>query len=104
MARFIFAYRGGRPPKTPEEGQQFMARWRAWVADFGEALDGPGNILGTSKTVSADGVADDGGPSPLSGFSIVNADTLEAALEMAKRCPHAEHGTIEVAEVKRMPS
>jgi hypothetical protein len=32
----------------------------------------------------------------------VKADSMDAALEMAKGCPHLEHGTIEVAEVKEM--
>ena len=67
-------------------------------------MTNPGSILGKSKTVSADGVSDDGGSNLLSGFSIVTADSIEAAIEMAKRCPHVEHGTIEVAEAKQMPS
>jgi hypothetical protein len=95
MASYIFAYHGGKPPQNPEEGAKFKARWRAWVEDLGEAMADPGNILGKSKTVSADGVSDDGGPNPLSGFSVVTADSIEAAIEMAKRCPHVEHGTIE---------
>ena len=57
-----------------------------------------------SKTVSSDGVTDDGGPNPLSGFSILEAETMEAALEMAKSCPFLdmETGTIEVAQVMEM--
>lgn len=104
MASFIFAYHGGKPPVSPEEGAKFMARWRTWVSDLGEAMINPGSLVGKSKTVSASGVSDDGGSNPLSGFSIVTADSMDAALEMARRCPHVEHGTIEVAEVRKMPS
>lgn len=104
MAEFIFAYHGGRPPKTAEEGAQFKARWRAWAMEVGEAFIQPGSMLGKSWTVDASGASDDGGPNPLSGYSIVKAESLEAALDIAKRCPHVEHGTIEVAEVKQMPS
>ena len=32
----------------------------------------------------------------------MKADSMDAALEMAKRCPHLEIGTIEVAEVMAM--
>jgi hypothetical protein len=32
----------------------------------------------------------------------VEADSMDAALEMAKACPFLEFGTIEVAEVKQM--
>jgi hypothetical protein len=104
MASYIFAYHGGKPPKSPEEGARFKARWRAWVEGLGAAMTNPGSLLGKSMTVSADGVSDDGGSNPLSGFSIVTADSIEAAVQIAKRCPHVEHGTIEVAEVKQMPS
>jgi len=55
-----------------------------------------------SKTVSSDGVSADGGSNPLLGFSIVKADSIDAALGMAKGCPFLEFGTLEVAEVKEM--
>jgi hypothetical protein len=104
MASYIFAYHGGKPPQNPEEGAKFMARWRAWASDLGGAMTNPGTVLGKSKTVGEGGVSDNGGSNPLSGFSIVTADSMEAALEMARQCPHVEHGTIEVAEVRQMPS
>lgn len=99
MANFIFAYHGGKQPSSPEEGAKFMERWRAWSSGLGDAKVNPGNPVGKSKTVNADGVADDGGPNPLAGFSIVSADSIEAACELAKGCPHLDHGTIEVAEL-----
>ncbi len=36
------------------------------------------------------------------GFSIVKADSMDAALEMAKGCPHLEFGTVEVVEMMGM--
>ena len=37
------------------------------------------------------------------GFSVVKANSMEAALEMAKECPHVElGGTLEVAEMMEM--
>ena len=79
-----------------------MARWKAWLEGLGEAVVNPGTPLGKSKTVSAEGVTDDGGPNPLAGFSIVEADNMDAALEMAKACPFVEMGTIEVAEAMEL--
>ena len=102
MSNYIFAYHGGKRPETPEAGAELMARWKAWMGGLGDALVNPGNPVGMSKTVSSGGVSDDGGSNPLSGFSIVKADSMDAALEMAKGCPHLEHGTIEVAEVMEM--
>ncbi len=102
MPKFVFAYHGGKKPESADEGAQHMAKWEAWVGGLGDAVVNPGSPLGMSKTVSSDGVSDDGGSNPLSGFSIVNADSMDAALEMAKGCPYLEYGTIEVAEVKEM--
>ena len=102
MSNFIFAYHGGKKPETPEAGAELMARWKAWIGGLGDAVVNPGTPLGMSKTVSSDGVADDGGSNPLMGFSVVEADSMDAALEMAKSSPHLEIGTIEVAEMKQM--
>ena len=39
----------------------------------------------------------------MSGFSIVKADSMDAALEMAKVCPFLDlGGTLEVARVMKM--
>ena len=104
MAKYVFAYHGGKMPETPEEGQKVMAAWSDWLQGMGSAVVDGGNPVGPSKTVSADGVEDNGGSNPLSGYSIVEADSLETAVEMAKGCPVLEggHGTVEVAEAMDM--
>ena len=103
MPNYIIAYHGGNKPESPEEGTKHMAKWKAWVGGLGDAVVNPGTPLGKSKTVSSGGVSDDGGSNPLLGFSIVKADSMDAALEMAKACPFLDlGGTLEVAEVKEM--
>ncbi len=103
MSNYVFAYHGGRTPESPEEGAKQMATWKAWLGGLGDAVVNPGTPLGKPKTVSSGGVSDDGGSDPLLGFSIVKADSMDAALEMAKACPTLEiGGTIEVAEVMEM--
>ena len=102
MPNYVFAYHGGKKPESPEAGTALKAQWQAWLDGLGDAVVNPGTPLGKSKTVSADGVADHGGPNPLSGFSIVTADSMAAALEMAKACPFLEMGTIVVAEAMEM--
>ena len=52
-----------------------------------------------SRTVSDTGIADDGGPNPLSGYSIVMADNIDAAVAMARDCPIIGNGSVEVAEI-----
>jgi hypothetical protein len=103
MSEYIFAYHGGDKPESPEEGAEMMAKWKAWLDGLGDAVVNPGTPLGLSKTVSAGGVADHGGPNPLMGFSVVSAVSMDAALEMAKNCPTLElGGTVEVAQMMQM--
>ncbi len=102
MSEYLFAYHGGKKPGSPEEGAKQMEKWKAWVGGLGDAMVNPGTPLGMSKTVSSGGVSDDGGSNPLCGYSIVKADSMDAALEIAKGCPYLELGTIEVAEVMEM--
>ena len=102
MSEYIIAYHGGRTPESPEEGARQRAKWQAWVEGLGDAVVNPGTPLGQSRIVSSAGVSDNGGPDSLTGFSIVIADGMDAALEMAKACPFLDIGTIEVAEVMEM--
>lgn len=102
MPTYIIAYHGGTKPETPEEGAKQMANWKAWLDDLGDAVVNPGTPLGRSKMVSPAGVSDDDGPHSLTGFSMVTAHSMAAALEMAKACPFLDMGTLEVAEVMEM--
>ena len=103
MNNYVFAYHhGGNEFRSPEEAAKGMEKWKAWVEGLGAAMINPGTPLGKSKTVSSAGVSDDGGSNPLIGYSVVEANSLDAALEMAKTCPFLEIGTIEVAEVMEM--
>lgn len=102
MKNFILAYHGIVEPKNPEEGAKLMAGWKAWARGLGDALVNPGTPLGASKTVSKTGVTNDGGPNPLCGYSVVQAETIEEAVAMAQSCPHLVFGTMEVAEMMQM--
>ena len=71
---------------------------------MGPQIVNPGNPVGMSKTVSGDGVADNGGANPLSGFTVVRADDIDAACKMAQGCPMVADGTgsVEVAPIIEM--
>jgi hypothetical protein len=44
-------------------------------------------------------VTNGGGGNPLSGYSLIEADSLDAAVQFAKGCPVlADGGSVEVAE------
>ena len=104
MARYAFVYHGGKKPDTPEEGERVMAEWGAWYESMGAAVVDGGGPAGLSRTVSVAGVADDGGENPVSGLTIVEAGSQDAAVEMAKGCPMVRDGSgsVEVAEILQM--
>ena len=100
MPDFVFIYHGGKAPESEAEQKDVMARWGAWMQANGAALKDPGNPVGMSKTVSASGVADNGGANPASGYTIITAADMDAALGMAKTNPMvADGGSVEVAEI-----
>lgn len=100
MAKYVLAYSGGRGmPATEEEQQAVMAAWGAWLGGLGEALVDAGNPFGPSAAIGADGSVSDAGPSGLTGYSVLTADSLAAATERAKGCPVlAAGGSVEVYE------
>ena len=104
MPDFLFVYHGGRKPETQSEADATMAAWGKWMEDNGAALVNPGNPVGLSKTVSASGVADDGGANPASGFTILRAATIDAACTIAASNPMVADGSgsVEVAEIIEM--
>src|ERR1700730_4083598 len=97
MPKFMMAYHGGRKFESPQEGAAHMAKWKAWARGLGDAMVNPGTPLGKGRLVTS-GRVSDGGQNLLTGFSIVMADSMDAALELAQQCPYLEIGTIEVAE------
>ena len=104
MPKYMFVYHGGGMPETEAEQQRVMAAWGAWYESMGAAVVDGGGPAGMSKTVSADGVADNGGANPVSRLTIVEAADQDAACEMAKGCPMVVdgNGSVEVAEVIQM--
>jgi hypothetical protein len=101
MPKYVIAYLGGKQVANPEACAAQMARWKAWVDGLGSRMVNPGMPLGQGKLVSSNGVSEPG-PNHLTGFSIVLADNVDAALDIAQRCPFLEIGTIEVAEAMEM--
>lgn len=104
MPKYLFSYHGGTMPQTPEEGQKVMAAWTKWLGDLGPKAIDRGAPTGASRTVGAGGkVTPDGGANPVNGYSVIEADNLDAALAIARNCPQlAAKGTVEVGEFVSM--
>jgi len=100
VAKFLLAYHGGGMPESEEERAKVGAAWGAWFESSGGAITDPGDPVSQARTIAADGsVSHGGGANPVSGYSLVEAESLDAAVEIAKRCPVLQGGaSIEVAE------
>lgn len=104
MAQYAIVYLGGNPPSTPEAGQQHMKKYMAWLADLGAAAVSPGNPFKGTHTVHPDSSISSGSNTAMSGYTIIEAVSIDAALVVAKACPFLEvGGTLEVSEVMKMP-
>jgi len=87
MGNYLLAYRGGRMAETEEERNAQMAAWGAWFGALGDAVVDAGNPFAGSATVGSDGAVSDGAGSGLGGYSLLKADSLAAATELAKGSP-----------------
>jgi len=101
MTKFLLVYHGGNPPTSKEEGEKSMAAWTKWIGGLCKSLTDVGNPTGASKTVAPGGkISAGGGGNPTTGYSILDATNLDAAVAAVKNCPQlAAGGTIEVAEI-----
>ena len=104
MPKYMISYLGGDKPASPEQGQQHMAKYRAWLSSLGDAAVSPANPLKDTTTVNPDGSVTPGSTTTMSGFTLVAADSLSDAITMAKACPFLDvGGSLEVSELIEMP-
>ena len=107
MAKFLFVYRSGKDSRdsmSPEEMQQILQKWHSWIAEGlqkGWMLDPGDGLKKEGRVVNARKVVTDGpfveAKEIVGGFSIIQAETLDAAAEIAKGCPvFLRGGTVEV--------
>jgi hypothetical protein len=94
MGNFVLVYTGGMGMGMSEEQQAaVMADWTAWYGKLGEAIVDGGNPFGESKHISAAGVSDGPVSSPAAtGYTVISAESLDAAVAKSKDHPHIKHG------------
>jgi hypothetical protein len=104
MSKYLLAYHGGSMPDSEADQAAVMAAWGNWFTTLGAAVADGGAPCAASTTIAADGSASaGGGPNPVSGYSLITADDLDAAVALAKGCPILDAGgSIEVAETVDM--
>ena len=104
MPQYAIVYVGGNQPSNPEEGKQHFAKYMEWLSSLGDSAVSPANPLKDTRTVSPDRSVSNGGSTTMSGYTIIQTDSMESALTMAKACPFLDiGGSLEVSELVEMP-
>lgn len=76
-----------------------MAAWGGWFGTLGPAIVDAGNPFGPSAAVASDGSVSDGASSALTGYTVLTANSIGEASELAKGCPVLDAGgSVEVCE------
>jgi hypothetical protein len=105
MPHYVIVYLGGDQPSSPEEGKRNFSKYMDWLSSLGDSVVSPANPLKNTSTVNPDGSVTTGGTTTMSGYSIIEADSMDAALSIAKGCPFLDiGGSLEVSELIQMPA
>ena len=104
MSQYVIVYLGGDQPSSAEEGKQHFSKYMDWLSSLGDSAISPANPLKNTSTVNSDGTVTTGGTSTMSGYTIIEVDSMDAALSIAKACPFLDvGGSLEVSELMKMP-
>lgn len=108
MKKFIILYNGPATPAdkmTPDMVQKVMNNWKTWMGKVGSSMLDMGQPMAPGKAVVDDGTM--GTATLLSGYSIIQAEDMDAAVEMVKDHPFLSDKTgkfsVEVYELMPAP-
>lgn len=111
MSEYLFLYRGGSRPASPQDAQTVMQQWMTWLQDLGDrghVKDQGQPLEPTGRVVTGNGKAITDGPFAeakdlVGGYTLVNATDLNQATELSKGCPiFSRGGSVEVRPVMKM--
>ena len=94
MANFLLLYSGGSMPQSEAEQKAVLKVWETWFGKLGSNLvDGGNPFTPMAKSIASDGKVSDGPVGGMaSGYSIIKADSLDAAVAVARGCPVLKGG------------
>ena len=102
MAKFVVLYTGGMGmAASPEEQEKIRGEWGAWYQTLGANIVDGGAPFGAAKHLAGAGVITDGplGDTPATGYTVISADSIDAAAAACSAHPHLNHGgQVEVFE------
>jgi len=92
--KYLLVYYGGGMPETPAQQARVMKQWTTWFTKLGPAIvDGGNPTSGKVNKIRPDGTVSKGPVGArATGYSIIEAPSLEAATKIAKGCPVLKGG------------
>ncbi len=88
---------------TPEQMKQGMSEWQDWMTEHADAITDSGGPLGKTKRVTLEEISDT--KNDIGGYTIIEADSHEAAAELFQSSPHFKMmpgATVEILEIMPM--
>jgi len=81
-------------PETQAEQAAVIQAWTAWYGELGSAVVDAGNpFTPVAKSIASDGTVSEGPVGSMaSGYTVIKADSLDAAVQVARRCPVLQGG------------
>jgi len=81
-------------PETQAEQAAVIQAWTAWYGELGSAVVDAGNpFTPVAKSIASDGTVSEGPVGTMaSGYTVIKADSLDAAVQVARRCPVVQGG------------
>jgi len=94
MANFMLIYTGGMGMEaSPDDQQRIMEEWGAWYAKMGASVVDGGAPFAQAKHLKGNGIEDGPlGDTPATGYTVIEADSLDAAAAACEDHPHLNHG------------
>jgi hypothetical protein len=93
MSKYLYLYRGPATAMqdfTAEQSAEQMKAWGEWMGRVGPALADGGSPFGARTAVSDDGTNPE--PSDQNGYTIVEADSIDAARALVEGHPFLSEG------------
>ena len=103
MGKYVFIYYDQADPGDAPD-KDSMEAWNSWFGQLGDKLlDGGNPFADGGKAVERSGVTTIEN-FPATGYTIVKADSIDEATELAKTCPLllSEHAAVRVYEALPM--
>ena len=93
MGNYLLTFHGGSMPEGKEAQDAAMGAWNSWFGTLGDALVDGGNPISHAKAISPDGSVMDATSAP-SGYTVLKAESLDAAVAFSKGCPVLQGGAV----------